>query len=69
MRQSGKTIIENLNQIKNNQFVLYNELVSANQKVTSVLADIGNNVKISAYQNEAVAKNAEALKYISLIKR
>ena len=63
------SIIENLNQIKNNQFVLYNELVSANQKVTSVLADIGNNVKISAYQNEAAAKNAEALKYISLIKR
>lgn len=64
-----KRIIENLNQIKNNQFVLYNELVSANQKVTSVLADIDNNVKINAYQNEAAAKNAEALKYISLIKR
>lgn len=62
------SIIENLNQIKNNQFVLYNELVSANQKVTSVLADIDNNVKINAYQNEAAAKNAEALKYISLIK-
>lgn len=62
------SIIENLNQIKNNQFVLYNELVSANQKAASLLADIGNNVKISAYQNEAAAKNAEALKYISLIK-
>ena len=63
------SIVENLNQIRNNQFTLYNELVSANQRVGSVLSDIGNNVKISAYQNEAAAKNAEALKYISLIKR
>lgn len=62
------SIVENLNQIRNNQFTLYNELVSANQSVASVLSDIGNNVKISAYQNEAAAKNAEALKYISLIK-
>lgn len=63
------SIVENLNQIRNNQFTLYNEIVSANQRVASVLSDIGNNVKISAYQNEAAAKNAEALKYISLIKR
>lgn len=63
------SIVENLNQIRNNQFTLYNELVSANQRAASVLSDIGNNVKISAYQNEAAAKNAEALKYISLIKR
>ena len=63
------SIAENLNQIKNNQFTLYNELVSANQSAASVLSDIGNNVKISAYQNEAAAKNTEALKYISLIKR
>lgn len=63
------TIIANLNQIKNNQFTLYNELVSANQKSNLLLSDILNNVKISAYQNEAAAKNAEALKYISLIKR
>ena len=62
------SIVENLNQIRNNQFTLYNELVSANQRAASVLSDIGNNVKISAYQNEAAAKNAEALKYISLIK-
>ena len=62
------SIVENLNQIRNNQFTLYNELVSANQRAASMLSDIGNNVKISAYQNEAAAKNAEALKYISLIK-
>ena len=50
------SIGENLNQIKNNQFTLYNEIVSANQRAASVLSDIGTNVKISAYQNEAAAK-------------
>lgn len=63
------TIIANLNQIKNNQFTLYNELISANQKSNLLLSDILNNVKVGAYHSEAAAKNAEALKYISLIKR
>ena len=71
------TIINQLEAIKQNQYVLYSEIKNTN----SILADIGKDVKnilentnkitqntyITAVCSQVTAKNTEALKYISLI--
>ena len=62
-----------LEQIKSNQFTLYNEIKEANQKTADLLSNVADNTKFSAYANEetakanaAIAKNTEATKYYTL---
>lgn len=62
------TITEHLEQIKENQYTLYYEIQNANRNSESMLSSIGDDVKISAYQNAAIAKNVETMKYISVMK-
>lgn len=62
------TITEHLEQIKENQYTLYYEIQSANNNSASMLSSIGDDVKFSAYQNAATAKNVETMRYISMMK-
>lgn len=62
------TITEHLEQIKENQYTLYYEIQSANNNSASMLSSIGDDVKFSAYQNAAIAKNVETMRYISMMK-
>lgn len=62
------TITEHLEQIKENQYTLYYEIQNANRNSESMLSSIGNDVKFSAYQNAATAKNVETMRYISMMK-
>ena len=62
------TITEHLEQIKENQYTLYYEIQSANRNSESMLSSIGDDVKFSAYQNAATAKNVETMRYISMMK-
>ena len=67
------SVLDSLEQIKNNQFTLYKEITEANQKSADLLSDISNNTKFSAYANKEIAKvnriiaqNTEATKYYTL---
>ena len=62
------TITEHLEQIKENQYTLYYEIQKANRNSESMLSSIGDDVKFSAYQNAATAKNVETMRYISMMK-
>lgn len=62
------TITEHLEQIKENQYTLYYEIQNANRNSESMLSSIGDDVKFSAYQNVATAKNVETMRYISMMK-
>lgn len=62
------TITEHLEQIKENQYTLYYEIQNANRNSESMLSSIGDDVKFSAYQNAATAKNIETMRYISMMK-
>ena len=62
------TITEHLEQIKENQYTLYYEIQNANRSSESTLSSIGDDVKFSAYQNAATAKNVETMRYISMMK-
>lgn len=62
------TITEHLEQIKKNQYTLYYEIQNANRNSESMLSSIGDDVKFSAYQNAATAKNVETMRYISMMK-
>ena len=62
------TITEHLEQIKENQYTLYYEIQNANRNSESMLSSIGDDVKFSAYQNAATAKNVETMRYISTMK-
>lgn len=62
------TITEPLEQIKENQYTLYYEIQNANRNSESMLSSIGDDVKFSAYQNAATAKNVETMRYISMMK-
>lgn len=62
------TITEHLEQIKENQYTLYYEIQNANRNSESMLSSIGDDVKFSAYQNAATAKNVETMRYISMMK-
>lgn len=62
------TITEHLEQIKENQYTLYYEIQNANRNSESLLSSIGDDVKFSAYQNAATAKNVETMRYISMMK-
>ncbi len=53
----------NLEQIKNNQYTLYQDLLTANHQSFEMLSDISDSAKYSAYSSEATAKNTEALKF------
>ena len=67
------SVLDSLEQIKNNQFTLYNEIEESNRKSAELLSDIADNTKVSAYANEetakanaAIAQNTEATKYYTL---
>ena len=67
------SVLDSLEQIKNNQFTLYNEIEESNRKSAELLSDIADNTKFSAYANEetakanaAIAQNTEATKYYTL---
>lgn len=67
------SILERLEQIRGNQFTLYNELEKSNQESARLLSDISNNVEFNRYASEetakanaAIAKNTEATKYYTL---
>ena len=67
------SVLDSLEQIKSNQFTLYNEIKEANQKTADLLSSIADNTKFSAYANEetakanaAIAQNTEATKYYTL---
>ena len=62
------TITERFEQIKENQYTLYYEIQNANRNSESMLSSIGDDVKFSAYQNAATAKNVETMRYISMMK-
>ena len=62
------TITEHREQIKENQYTLYYEIQNANRNSESMLSSIGDDVKFSAYQNAATAKNVETMRYISMMK-
>lgn len=55
----------NLEQIKNNQYTLYQDLLTANHQSFEMLSDISDSAKYSAYSSEATAKNTEALKFMA----
>lgn len=71
------TIIKNLEDIKANQYALYNELKQTNTILTGISSDISELVsvsheiatasKINAYYSKVTAQNSEALKYLTLI--
>lgn len=71
------TIISQLESIKNNQFMLYNEMVKTNRVMNEISSDIKKVVQstqriesigtVIAQQNAMIAKNTEAIKYIALI--
>lgn len=54
------TIIDNLDQIKNNQFILYQEISNSNRIISGILSDIHNEMVISNYFAEITAKAATA---------
>jgi len=67
------SVLDSLEQIKSNQFTLYNEIKEANQKTADLLSNVADNTKFSAYANEETAKanaiiaqNTEATKYYTL---
>lgn len=60
------SVLDSLEKIRDNQFTLYNELEYANRKSETLLSNICDNTKFSAYTNEVIAKNAEATKYYTL---
>lgn len=70
-------IITELEEIKENQYMLYSELVAANEKMEQIsqniieLVNSSRNVEklagITAYCSQVAAQNTEALKYIALI--
>ena len=67
------SILDRLEQIRSNQFTLYNELEKSNQESARLLSDISNNVEFNRYASEetakanaAIAQNTEATKYYTL---
>lgn len=67
------SILDRLEQIRGNQFTLYNELEKSNQESARLLSDISNNVEFNRYAleetakaNAAIAQNTEATKYYTL---
>lgn len=72
-----ENIRNNLEQIKDNQYILYNEMSKANRSIAQINQDVrelltvANSSKasldIAAKCAEATQKNTEALKYLSLV--
>ncbi len=71
------TIIDKLEEIKENQYLLYSEIRNTNNLLEGIGNDVSKilkntnqivkNTHITAVCSQAIAKNTEALKYISLI--
>ena len=71
------TIISNLEQIRQNQYMLYQEMKTTNTILDNISSDvkqilkstqeIAEASKITAYCSQVTAQNTEALKYIALI--
>lgn len=57
-------IASNLERIKENQFMLYNEIVEANYHANYVLSNIRDDVMLNAYQNKAINENLETIKFL-----
>jgi len=74
---SLETIADNLSRIRNNQYMLYEEMEKTEKMVEEIRSDIidiysetksiSNASYIAAARAEIAAKNSEALKYIALI--
>lgn len=70
-------VITKLEEIKQNQYILYEELSKTNEILAGISSDmkellettheISDATKITAFCSEATAKNTEAIKYISLV--
>ena len=57
------TIVTNVEQIKNNQYVLYHEIKTANQTVQELLTELDSDVKMAAYYAKLNAQIAAAPTY------
>ena len=57
-------IISDLQQIKNGQFALYQELHNSNKIITNLLCDIADSTKLTAYYSNVAAVAATADRYI-----
>lgn len=56
-------ILSNVQQIKNNQFALFQQLQYANETIFSVMQDISNSARLTAYFTQATAIAASADRY------
>lgn len=71
-------VIRKLDQIQNNQYMLYSAIQECNKNITRLsritsdmtnkLQDISQNVEISAYYNSITAVNTEAIKWLEFSK-
>lgn len=57
-------IISDLQQIKNGQFALYQELHNSNKIITNLLCDIADSTRLTAYYSNVAAVAATADRYI-----
>ena len=57
-------IISDLQQIKNGQFALYQELQNSNREITRLLYDISDNTQMTSYHAKVAAAAASADRYI-----
>ena len=56
------SILDSLEQIKNNQYTLYNEITESNRKSEKLLSNISNNIDFIKYNTEETKKFTAALK-------
>ena len=73
-----ENINENLEQVKQNQYILYQGIMETNktlrtisgdiERMVNATEDIAASARITAYCSAVTAQNTEALKYISLLK-
>lgn len=55
------SILDSLEQIKNNQYTLYNEITESNRKSEKLLSNISNNIVFIKYNTEEIEKHNKAL--------
>lgn len=56
------SILDSLEQIKNNQYTLYNEITESNRKSEKLLSNISNNIDFIKYNTAEIEKVTAALK-------
>lgn len=57
-------IASNLEHIKENQFMLYNEIVAANDNTNFLLTNINDDTMLRAHQSRAINESLETIKYL-----